>query len=47
MTNTEIRNTAKEHGVPLWKIAEKFGITDSTFSRKLRKEFPEEDKKEL
>lgn len=44
MCNAEIKEMAKTNKVPLWKIADKFGITDSHFSRKLRKEFSPEDK---
>lgn len=45
MQNTEIRTAAKENNVPLWRVADKFGVTDSSFSRKLRKEFNAADKK--
>lgn len=38
MKNKKIRETANEKGVKLWKIADKLGICDGTFSRKLRKE---------
>ena len=36
MTNVEIRREAAGAGVKLWQIADKLGITDSYFSRKLR-----------
>lgn len=42
MENMRIRNTAKSAGVPLWHVAEKYDCTDSTFSRKLRRELPSE-----
>lgn len=42
MENTRIRDAAKSAGVPLWRVAEKYGCTDSTFSRKLRRELPGE-----
>ena len=45
MQNTEIRTAAKENNVPLWRVADMFGVTDSSFSRKLRKEFNAADKK--
>ena len=45
MRNLEIRQKAKERGVLLWQHAEGFGVTDSTFSRQLRREFPEEKRK--
>lgn len=42
--NKDIRTKAKESGVFLWEIADKFGYTDHYFSRKLRKEFTAEEK---
>lgn len=42
-TNQAIRNAAKDKGVPLWRIAEKLGINDGNFSRKLRRELNEEE----
>lgn len=47
MTNTDIRNYAKLKGVKLWRIAEELKITDCTLSRKLRKEFTNEQKQEI
>lgn len=44
MQNVEIRRTAAGAGVRLWQIAEAMGMTDSQFSRKLRREFSQEDK---
>ncbi len=44
IANADIRAKATESGVHLWEIAYKFGITDHYFSRKLRKEFSEEEK---
>lgn len=43
--NQELRNTAEHAGVCLWQIAAELGITDSSFSRKLRKELTESEKK--
>lgn len=43
MRNVEIKRRAKEKGVKLWQLAERLGITDSTFSRRLRREFSEEE----
>lgn len=45
--NTDIRNEAKNAGVKLWQIAEMLGITDSHFSRKLRKELSAEEKAKI
>lgn len=38
VANQQIREAAKSAGVKLWEIAAKVGITDSNFSRKLRRE---------
>ena len=40
MKNKKIREQAKAAGLRLWQIADKLGITDGNFSRKLRKELP-------
>lgn len=42
--NLDIRAAAKESGVRLWEIADELGILDVSFSRKLRKELPAEEK---
>ncbi len=47
MCNKDIREYAKENGVPLWKIAMKLGINDGNFSRKLRVELSESKKAEI
>lgn len=44
MKNKEIREAAHNAGVKLWQLAEAMGMSDSCFSRKLRKEFSAEDK---
>ena len=43
MKNQIIRETAFSKGVRLWEIAEKLGINDGNFSRKLRRELPPEE----
>ena len=43
MCNEAIRNAAKEKGVKLWEIAQKYGISDGNFSRKLRKELSSQE----
>lgn len=45
--NKDIRDLAKLKGIPLWKIANGLGITDATFSRKLRFELPIETKEKI
>lgn len=45
--NMDIKNRAKKNGVYLWEIADKLGIIDCNFSRKLRKELPTAEKQEI
>ena len=45
--NQDMRNAAKKADIKLWQIAEKLGIWDATFSRKLRKELPQEEKEKI
>lgn len=44
MKNIELRTYALNHGVKLWEIAEEMGVSESTFSKSLRKEFDETKK---
>lgn len=44
MSNQDIRRAAAGAGVKLWQIAEALGIADCSFSRKLRRELPAEEK---
>lgn len=41
--NNELKYYAQCKGVRLWQVAEKFGFTDATMSKKLRKELSKED----
>lgn len=43
-SNKDIREAAASAGVFLWQVAEAIGVTDGTFSRKLRRELPDDDK---
>lgn len=45
--NIEIRETAKRSGVKLWRVAEAIGMSDAAFSRKLRHELNEDDRKRV
>lgn len=45
--NSDIRQAAFSSGVYLWEIAEAMGVTDGTFSCKLRRELDEKEKKEI
>lgn len=47
LANTEIREAAKRNGVRLWQVAEDIGITDASFSRKLRRELPAEERERV
>ena len=47
MYNQDIRQTATKSSVRLWRIADALGITDSSFSRRLRKELPQEEKEKI
>lgn len=47
MANVEIRTKAFCNNVKLWQIADSLGITDATFSRKLRKELSETEKAKI
>ena len=40
--NLEIRRATKEAGFKMWQVADAYGVTDSSFSRLLRKELPPE-----
>lgn len=42
--NQDIRKAVKEADVKLWQVADRYGITDVTFSKKLRKELPTKEK---
>jgi len=45
--NIEIRNAIFSNNIKKWKIANKLGVTDSTFSRMLRNEISNEKKEEI
>ncbi len=47
MANVEIREAAKRSGVKLWEVAEYLGVVDSTFSRHLRRELPNEKQQDI
>lgn len=44
MANRIIRRCAQEKGVRLWQIAERVGVTDGNFSRKLRRELADAER---
>ena len=45
--NEDIRQEAMEANVRLWQIADKLGVNDCNFSRKLRKELSVEEKAKI
>lgn len=45
--NDDIRQAAQSTGVRLWQIAEKLGLSDGNFSRRLRRELPDEEKAKI
>ena len=47
MKNLDIRTESANAGVKLWRIAERLGMTDGNFSRKLRKELNSEEKAKI
>lgn len=47
VANKEIRDAAKEAGIWLWQVAEKLGVNDGNFSRKLRHELLPEDREKV
>lgn len=47
MANVDIRELAKQTNVKLWQIADKLGVTDIVFSKKLRKELTKEEKETI
>lgn len=47
MKNNDIKEAAKQAGVRLWQVAEAYGMNDGNFSRKLRKELPQEEKEKI
>ncbi len=45
--NADVREKAKQAGVRLWEVADACGVNDGNFSRKLRKELPQEEKERI
>lgn len=39
MNGTDVKRLILDGGVKLWQVAERWGLTDSNFSRRLRKPF--------
>lgn len=47
MRNKDIRQAITSANVYYWQVADKLGIQDGTFSRKLRHELSEEEKQKI
>lgn len=47
MNNIDIRNAIKRARLFGWEVAQELGISESYFSRKLRKELPPEEKERI
>lgn len=47
MKNKDIREALKASGVKHWRLAEFLGIHENTFVRRLRKEIPDAEKKQI
>lgn len=47
MKNQDVRQAAANAGIRLWRIAEVLEIPDSSFSKKLRRELPPEEKEKI
>lgn len=45
--NQDIRKAAQEKRVFLWQIADRYQISDTSFTKMLRKELPSEKKKQI
>lgn len=47
MANKDIRQAITDSGLKFWQIADKLGINDGNFSRKLRKELKSSEKEQI
>ena len=45
--NVIIREEARRAGVKLWQIADRLSLNDGNFSRKLRKELPDQEREKI
>lgn len=45
--NQEVREAAQKNGVRLWEVAERLGVSETTFSKSLRHELPQPKKQHL
>ena len=47
LANREIREAAKSKNLHLWQVAEGVGLSESYFSRKMRRELPQQEKESI
>lgn len=47
MRNIDIHEAFEKSGVKKWEVAERLGIADTTFSKRLRKELPASEKEKI
>lgn len=47
MKNVDIRSAYMQAGIKQWQLAEALGISETHFSRKLRKELPQAEKEKI
>lgn len=45
--NEEIRTAAKDKGIRLWEVAERYGLSEGNFSRKMRRELNSGEKAKI
>lgn len=45
--NSDVREAIKKGGLYQWEIAEKYGCSEVTFIRKLRRELPDTEKQKI
>lgn len=47
MSGAEVKNLIIKSGLKCWQVAERWGLNDGNFSRRLRKPFNEEETKRI
>lgn len=47
MANREIKEAAKKSGVRMWQIAERIGVHEGTFCRKMRHDVSQQERVEI
>ena len=47
MKNKSIREELKRRGIRQWELAKRLNIAESTLTRRLREELPEEEKRKI